>query len=229
MNRYCIFYLLLGILIGDFIVAFGHWFEDNYLYYDIKIKIPILSGIINDISKGNDLHHYVPRLLTQKSYLDTIMSTAKLLPIILIIYLCIPGRTSHKNIMILIGISFMILISEITHRWMHYRNCEKNNSIRFLQSTILVSSEEHRIHHTDEAVTRDYGVIFKHLNRFYNFIGIWPFLESIIPNLCKKTNNFHNKPILDDCPYKMSNKEKEKYRRQLYNIRKNNIIPKCYN
>ena len=83
--------------------------------------------------------------------------------------------------MILIGIMFMILISEITHRWIHYRNCEKNNIMRFLQSTILVSTEEHQIHHASLHVDQKYGVILKHMNRFYDFIGIWAFFESILP------------------------------------------------
>ena len=222
MNKY--YHLLIGILIGDFIVASAHWFEDNYLYYDIKINIPILSGIINDISKGNDMHHYVPRLITQKSYLEAIMSTVKFLPIFLIVYLCIPRRTKTANIMIFLGISFMILISEITHRWTHYRNCEKNNIIRLLQSTILVSSKEHNKHHTDEKASRLYGVILKHSNKFYDFIGIWDLLESIIPNLCKKPNYFPNKPILEQCPYKMTEDEKNMYKQQLHEIQKNFVI-----
>ena len=63
-----IIYLIIGLILGDFFVAFGHWYEDNYLYYDYRSKLPFISNKINDISKGNDLHHYVPRLLTQKSY-----------------------------------------------------------------------------------------------------------------------------------------------------------------
>lgn len=223
-----IIYLIIGFILGDFFVAFGHWFEDNYLYYDYKLNIPFLNEKVNDISKGNDLHHYVPRLLTQKSYFSAFMSTAIFIPFIILIYLCIPGSSNINNIMIIIGFCFMIAISEITHRWQHYRNCEKNNIIRFLQKTIIVSSEEHAVHHSTKYVEGNYGVISKHLNKLYDKIEIWNFLEKIIPNRCKKTNKFPNKPILNDCPYKMSESEKSKYISELKYIRNNNLIPKCY-
>lgn len=222
-------YLIIGILLGDFIVAFGHWFEDSYLYYDYDSNIPILNSYLKEISKGNDLHHYVPRLLTQKSYFKCIMSTAIFIPFILFVFLCIPGSLNLNRIMILIGICFIVLISEVAHRWQHYRYCEKNDFIIFLQKTILVSSEEHSVHHTTDYSKNNYGVVSKQLNKLYDSIGIWNILEHIIPFKCKKTNQFPYQPVLNECPYKMSESDKHNYKMQLKYIRERNLISKCAN
>ena len=221
--------IVAGMMLGDFLVAFGHWFEDNYLYYDYDAykSIPFLNRKINEISKSNDLHHYVPRLLTQKSYFMAVQSTLLFIPIIVAVYfLLIP---KNKNtIKGLLGVCLVVLFSEVSHRWQHYRECEKNAFIRLLQETLLVSSKEHKVHHGTKVTNSNYGVVSKHLNKFYDLIGVWSFLECITPlKMCKKTNQFPFKPVLEECPYKMSESDKEKYRKELHYMRSTRVIPAC--
>lgn len=221
--------IIAGMILGDFLVAFGHWFEDNYLYYDYDAfkSVPFLSNKIREISKANDLHHYVPRILTQKSYLMAIWSTLIFIPIIFVIYfLLIPKNKG--NLKGLLGLCIVVLFAEISHRWQHYRECEKNAVVRLLQATVLVSSDEHKVHHGTKVANSNYGVVSKHLNKLYDIIGLWTLLEAIMPlKLCKKTNNFPFKPVLEECPYKMPESEKETYRRELHRMRTENAIPAC--
>ena len=220
---------LAGMILGDFLVAFGHWFEDNYLYYDYDAfkSVPFLNKKIKEISKGNDLHHYVPRILTQKSYFMAIQSTLIFIPIIVAVYYLLIPKTKD-NLKGLLGVCLVVLFSEISHRWQHYRDCEKNVIVRLLQATVLVSSEEHKIHHGTKVTTSNYGVVSKHLNKLYDLIGVWSVLEAVIPlKLCKKTNHFPFKPVLEECPYKMPESEKERYKRELHRMRIENTVPAC--
>ena len=56
--------ILIGFLITDFLSAFNHWIEDNYLDYN--------STIFSKSAKANTLHHYNPRAITCKSDFDFI-------------------------------------------------------------------------------------------------------------------------------------------------------------
>ena len=51
---------------ADILAGFGHWFEDTYI--DYCCTFPGLS----EIGKDNELHHYFPRAMLQKSYFENV-------------------------------------------------------------------------------------------------------------------------------------------------------------
>ena len=68
------------MLIGDFITAFFHWFEDTYLEPN-KIKNKFLHKIAID----NEMHHFIPRSILSFSYFETIKTTTFLSLIVLVL------------------------------------------------------------------------------------------------------------------------------------------------
>ena len=211
--------IVIAIFIADFLVACGHWIEDNYLVYNKNIEISV----------ANELHHFVPRLVTRKSNIECLFNTVRIIPVWLLLIYIIRGKEwIGKHTIFVTVSSLIILISEILHKAAHLRDCEKSQYIKFLQDIgLIISSEQHRIHHTSARVTKNYGVILGFTNQIYDGLGIWSFLESIFPS-CKKANSYPLQPHFnDECPRKLTKEDREFYETLLHQIHAQELIPKC--
>jgi hypothetical protein len=56
--------ILLAILVADFGSGLLHWFEDTYIHYCTRVPF------FKDIAQDNEMHHYYPRSIVYKSYVE---------------------------------------------------------------------------------------------------------------------------------------------------------------
>jgi len=214
--------ILLGFILADIVGGIFHWFEDTYLSYCINIPF------LNKIAVKNEMHHYFPRSIVAKSYLENISTTVLILLIFLpLIYLFY--RINRNYIYFIISFLFFISISNVIHRFSHMRDCEKNNFIILLQkSGILCSSEHHKIHH--EGSNQKYCVISEYNNYILDNIYFWRILEYVIYQLTSikpdrkpgyddyyKIHNYMHENAKLPCPKKPSKEDLELLKYKLKN------------
>jgi hypothetical protein len=166
---------IIGLLLGDFITAFFHWFGDNYLE-PTKIKNRFLKKIAFD----NEMHHYIPRTILSVSYFDNIKKSLSLSLIVLILLSFFFREFLNKNLILIFTCLSITSLSNLIHRFSHLRNEELNIFIKFLQNTgIFINHEEHKIHHNFNTKIK-YSGINKYTNYLYDNLGIWKIFERII-------------------------------------------------
>ena len=107
--------ILIGILITDFISAFNHWIEDNYLDYN--------SIFFSNSAKANTLHHYNARAITCKSNLDFIYGKRFYYLLYLLIIIICSMKKYYTCMYIFIGIFISTVLPEINHKYTHYSLC----------------------------------------------------------------------------------------------------------
>lgn len=165
--------LFLGLIIADILTGLFHWFEDSY--FDYCLNIPILS----EIAKDNILHHYYPRAIAYNNTIDTnIITFIITIFILLLLYIINPlFIKDHPYFTISLGI-FGSLGNQF-HKWSHYRRCELNSYLLFLQdNNIIASHEYHSEHHNNS--TKRYCSILQINNYILDNIGFWRILEEIV-------------------------------------------------
>ena len=213
LNR--IILILIGFLITDFLSAFNHWIEDNYLDYN--------STIFSKSAKANTLHHYNPRAITCKSDFDFIYGKRiNYLVYLLIIILC-SMKKYYTLMYIFIGVLISTGIPEINHKYTHYSYCERPKWITFLYNhKILVNKEQHKYHHDTNYSKHRYGTFIYFTNFIYDdILNLWNNLEKLFPPCCKKTNYFPDQPkYTEKCPSPMTEEEKKFYENKLEKIQK---------
>jgi len=149
-----------GILLGDFAVAVGHWFEDNYMEDD---------GVPQSIGHENVVHHAAPFLMTSSTYAKNVTLTTQIaIGVVLIIRLLVPAAFARYPWAILTT-AFVGAMSNLMHRWIHERPCTRPIIVQVLQRAgVLVSSQEHAGHHRDPSVS--YGVVLGFTNPVYDLV-----------------------------------------------------------
>jgi len=185
--------IILGFILADLVAGLFHWFEDTYLDYCINIPF------IGKIAKDNEMHHYFPRSMLEKSSFENILTTLIIVIIFLILvylyYIYYNKTTIKKYFYLLVSFIFFITISNLIHKYSHMRDCERNGFITFLQKTgILCSSEHHKLHH--KLISEKYCVITEYNNYILDNIYFWRILENIIYYITSIKPN--RKPSYDD-------------------------------
>lgn len=167
-----IWQLLLGILVGDFLVAAGHWFEDQY--FDQH------TPHIGTVGRDNVFHHYLPYAMTSFSPLEHTKITLPLtLASLALLYLVAPGFILKYPYMITV-ICLITVSSNALHSIQHERPCRQPSWFRVLSNLgILESSAQHKRHHLDPQ--HRYGVVLGWTNPIYDGLGVWRILELLVP------------------------------------------------
>ena len=225
--------ILISLVVIDFLVAAAHWFEDNYLYYDYPFFL------LNQISKDNELHHYIPRVITYYSYAES-MYVPTIITLCLLITL--NTFTSIKvNKYPAIYITSLVLgsFSNVVHKWQHQRDCERYKIVTLLYKyRILVSSEKHRMHHKGDKDAEfykrsdNYGIIFHILNNLYDSLKIWPILEKGVAmcgiTKCNQRSKYPYQDTFDmECPPPLKKENVSDYIRRLQHMYEVEKLSKC--
>ncbi len=207
--------IIFAYLTADILVAFGHWFEDNYINYCIDNKL------FRQIAINNEMHHYFPREMTAYSYYKNMQVTFILSVITMILlFLILGNKFIFKHPYFFISLFIFITISNLFHRFSHERDCEKYAVVEWLQNAgIILTHEHHRIHHMSN-IGEKYAVLNDYTNYIYDNIGLWRGLENIIytltgvkPNRIKSYNDYNSihtelhKDAKTICPKKLSSEE----------------------
>jgi ubiquitin-conjugating enzyme E2 variant len=206
--------IIIAIILADFVVGIFHWMEDTYFCYNST------NPIIQRIAKDNELHHYYPRDIVTYSYLENMQVTLPLTMIILLIVFLINKKFVMKHKYAVFIFALLCSTSNIFHRFLHLRECEKSKILLFLQKNcILSNSYQHKIHHVN--ANNNYCVILYFTNVFLEKIHFWYFLENatyilfgIKQNETKKyeyykkiQNEFHELTEKNECPTILTKQE----------------------
>lgn len=162
-----------GVLAADFLTAAVHWFEDTYLPYTNA------PGILGEIARDNEMHHFIPYSITTGTYWDNVKVSVFLLAVVAApLALCAPGWV-YKNRVFLGFMLAAMAASNLIHRFEHERDCTRPPAITFLQRAgVLCSREQHASHHASSNI--NYGILLGFTNPVYDGIGIWRVLEGAL-------------------------------------------------
>jgi len=205
--------LIIGIIIIDFLVGFFHWIEDTYFCYSSS------NALVRYIAQDNDLHHYYPREILTYSYLENSTVVFPMTIVLLIIIFIINKDLFLKYKYCMLVFLIFGSTSNIFHKFLHMRKCEKSKFLNFLQDYCITSnSDQHREHHTES--TDNYCVILYFNNVILKKIHFWYFLEKLLYNLFglkrrypknydayKRIQNIFHKLSKYDCPTVLTKSE----------------------
>ena len=220
-----------GALLGDFLTAVFHWFEDVYLPYSSE------NGILGQISRDNEMHHFLPYTITASTPFENISVTLPFTIVFLtLIYIAFP-KWSLTHMPFLGALGFITIFSNLVHRYVHERPCKQPVIIKILQDAgILISTSEHAQHHTHP--DRNYGVVLGFTNSFYDGIGLWRRLEYLIPlQKYPKPGVDAYKPVYDswtktnmekECPDNITPENMKRYEDLLQIIHQNHSTNNTY-
>lgn len=218
--------VLGALFLIDFVTAFMHWFEDNYLYYDFPF--PILNGLSID----NEMHHFMPRTITYYSYLENMYYTTILALILVIIILSIRHIFNIpllKNKYFLGTTLIFGMLPNLIHRFQHERDCERPYIIsQLFKYGIFIDREKHKMHH--KMPNGNYGVMVPILNNIYEYFNLWNILERFIffffdiPTTKKKSNYIMRDTFDEECPRKINSEDMKQYYIRLKYLRDINYI-----
>lgn len=224
-DMHAVLQFAVGVVVVDFVTAFLHWFEDNYLYYD--------HPWLRQISIENELHHFRPRTITYYSNWESSKSN-----IVAALLLCAAVRAflTFEDYPVLFATLLLFGSStNVYHKYTHQRDCERPRWVtRLMRTGVLVSRDIHVRHHTADAATADYGIVVAPLNTLYDKIGIWKAFERALRtcgvHTCKKRGT-RAYPVEEqheydtDCPRPLTGEEVADYYRRLRAMY--DTLPKC--
>lgn len=158
-------YILLCILVADFITGLGHWLEDTY-------GLPTWPIIGKEVIQPNIEHHLHPSVI---GCMTSIVSRnyQTVVPAILI-SLVLAWFGCWYTILILMLVSF----GNEVHSWTH----RKNNPawITFLQDACIVQTPRNHLKHHHEPYDKYFCVLTNFTNEVLERINFWKTLERII-------------------------------------------------
>lgn len=159
-----------GVLAADFLTAALHWFEDTYLPHTDS------PGLLGDISRDNDMHHFIPYSITAGSWWDNCKVSCQLLAAAAALLLVAAPRWAWRR-RVFLGSAFATMaLANLLHRFQHERDCTRPALVTGLQRLgILCSRDQHSVHHHDTGVK--YSVVLGFTNAVYDSLGVWRFFE----------------------------------------------------
>lgn len=207
--------IILGYILADLFTAFAHWIEDTYIDYNSKIPF------IKIIAKDNEFHHYFPRGIVGNTYFENIkIPLIIIMPIFIFIYFY-NSKTLLDYPYLYGTLFFLLIISNIIHRWCHMRDCELPKIVILLQKIRILGSRSthHSAHHSIDS-SQHYCVISSYLNPILEKINFWRILENIIyistgiqPNRrgtvddYKEIHTYLHENLKSECPNPPTKKE----------------------
>jgi hypothetical protein len=167
--------IVIALMVADFVGALIHWFEDTYTYNQP------LPSVLGKIAKDNKVHHHHPHIIVSESYWQNSRYN-----VIGSVIVCILAASAHQLMftttlpvrrLVLTGAAMSMV--NLVHRFSHEKDSERPAVITWLQSWLLVSSDEHSQHHSMEQ-RNTFSVFLKGTNSIYDSLGIWRIAEGII-------------------------------------------------
>lgn len=166
---------LAGVLAADFLTAAAHWFEDTYLPHT---EAP---GLLGDIARDNDMHHFIPYSITAGSWWNNVKVSVQLLAGIGILLLALAPRWAWRRRVFLGTTAAAMALANLVHRFQHERDCTRPVAVTLLQRLgVLCSREQHSVHHRESHLK--YGVLLGFTNAVYD-LGVWRALEFMLATL----------------------------------------------
>jgi hypothetical protein len=161
-------YILICLLIADFISGVFHWLEDRYDFSNIKY----VGGFIDKfITQPNLEHHLYPQKFLNSNF--WYRSSTTMIPAFSAAIIAYMINPIYCLPFIIAGFS-----NEI-HAWAHMKG-KLPQIIEVMQETgVLQNPRHHAIHHTSPN-DRYYCVITNFLNPFLEHIKFWDRIEKII-------------------------------------------------
>jgi hypothetical protein len=224
---------VIALLAVDFAAATFHWFEDNYLYYDFPFPF------LDEISKANEMHHFMPRVITYYSFTESVYVPIIISAFSLIVIHLITSFKMNKYPIFYATAFVLGSIGNVIHKCQHQRECERPWFITMLYKyKILISREKHMAHHAGESNTEfyqrsnNYGLIFEMPNNIYDALDIWSTLEKLIAMFgitkCNQRNEYPYRDTFDmDCPPPLKAEDVDDYIKRLKQIYDVEVYRKC--
>lgn len=205
--------VLAGLVVADFLTATAHWFEDTYLPFTTT------PGLLGEIARANDMHHYIPYSITVGSWWQNCEVSVLLLAVVGTVLVATAPKWVAANRVFLLTCALAMGVTNLVHRFQHERECRRPKVMTALMdSGLLVSREQHKVHHQQADVK--YGVLLGFTNAVYDGLGVWRGLEAVLgalgmPPPTRKRGVHAYASLHDawlkrnmgrDCPAKMSEK-----------------------
>lgn len=165
--------VLAGLLAADFATAAVHWAEDTYLPHT---RAP---GLLGQIARDNDMHHFIPFSITTGSYWDTSRVSVGLLAVAAAAALALAPAWAARHRVALGTAAAAMAVTNLLHRFQHERDCSRPRIVTALQRAgVLESSQKHAVHHRRSDVR--YSVLLGFTNDIYDGLGVWRGLEAVL-------------------------------------------------
>lgn len=162
-----------GVLAADFVTALGHWFEDTYLSYTTA------PGLLGNIARDNELHHYVPYTITAVAWWDNVRTTVGLLAAAAVPLLLLAPAWARDHGVFLVAFAVAAALAPLVHRFQHERDCRRPALVTALmRAGLLCSRDQHRVHH--QRPDGGYCVLLAPTNHVYDGLGVWRGLEALV-------------------------------------------------
>lgn len=206
--------VVAGVLAADFVTAAGHWYEDTYLPYTAT------PGLLGDIARDNEMHHYVPFAMTAGSWWDNSRVTAALVAVSALPLLLLAPAWARAHVAFLIAFCLAATLAPLVHRFQHERDCTRPAAVTALMDAgLLCSRDQHKVHH--QRPDRRYAVLLGFTNPVYDGLGVWRGLEALLPmRASRKPSVAAYDPLHDDwvrgvqaaeCPEFMTPERRDAY------------------
>ncbi len=165
--------VVTGVLLADFLTAAVHWFEDTYLPFTHA------PGLLGEIARDNDMHHYIPYSITVGSWWQNCQVSVQLVAAVGLVLMSVAPKWVAANRTMLLTCAFAMSVTNLVHRFQHERDCSRPALVTALMASgLLVSRQQHRVHHRRADVK--YGVLLGFTNAVYDGLGVWRRLEALL-------------------------------------------------
>lgn len=223
--------VVAGVLVADFLTAAVHWFEDTYLPFDES------PGLLGQIARANDMHHYIPYSITAGSWWENCEVSVLLLGVVALVLLALAPRWAAANRAFLLACAATMGVTNLVHRFQHERDCRRPAAISALmRSGLLVSREQHRVHHQDADVK--YGVLLGFTNDIYDGLGVWRALEAALALVGVRRparkkgvdayaalhDDWLRRNMSRDCPAKLTKRRLARYNERLAHAHRSGLL-----
>ena len=171
-----IFQVIIGVLIGELGSSLAHWIEDSYLPYCTD------TPLLRKVAKENEMHHYYPRAVIRTPWYKSIYETVAIASSILLIAFLINRKGFMRMKWLWLVAATWAVLSCLTHKYSHYRDCELCIPYRILQDIGLLSNHQHHAVHHNTSNCR-YAPSFPALNVVLDWLTVFRMLECIVEGL----------------------------------------------
>lgn len=223
--------VVVGVLAADFLTAAAHWFEDTYLPHT---EAP---GLLGEIARDNDMHHFIPFSITVGSWWETCRVSAQLMAGLALAFWAMAPRLVARYRTFFVTCAVAMVSANLVHRFQHERECTRPAIVTALQRAgALCSSEQHAVHHENTDVR--YGVLLGFTNAAYDSLGVWRALETMLA--CVGVRPTARKPAVEtykalydvwlagnmtrECPEPLTPQHLAEYHRRLTEARRAGLL-----
>ena len=173
-----LFYVVLVLMLADFVAGAVHWFEDAYVREDT----PLIGSFIG---KANVIHHHLPRYMTRNNWWQSSWD--------LLVFAVLVAFGAWKLHLLTWQVWWFAAISanaNEVHKWSHRTRKENGRVITGLQYLrVLQTPHHHAVHHTNPKNVR-YCPVTNLVNPILDHLRFWDGLEWLLA----RTIGLHRRP-----------------------------------